>query len=164
MSRKKFANNKTASFLEKIPAISVEGSGLISRCKFNFSYLDLAQPANLADELSLDFFNELFEKLKNYSTHSVSFWTTEAAGRGNGVMLETYGAFPKRSDFVRPPSVPHDAVWARFRMDRTVRLAGFVVPPTLNHKLCEKEKYRLCTNTFYVVFIDLHHRFYIKNS
>lgn len=163
MSRSKFSNKKTAGFLATIPAISVENSGLISRCKFNFSYLDLTQPANLADDLTLDFYTELFDKLKNYSTHSSSFWTTEAAGRGNGVMLEVYGKFPKKSDFTHPTSVPHDAVWARFRMDRTVRLAGFFVPPALNHNFCEKEKYRFCTNTFYVVFIDIHHRFWVSS-
>ncbi|SDE14933.1 hypothetical protein SAMN04490189_4456 [Pseudomonas koreensis] len=161
MSRKKFSNSRTNSFIATIPVISMENSGIVERCKFNFSFLDLSKPEALKDELSIEFFNELFEKLKHYSTQPISYWTTEAAGRGNGTMLEIYKTFPKRSDFVHPTSVPHEAVWGRFRMDRTVRLAGFFVPNELNHKLCKKEKYRFCTNTFYVVYVDLHHRFYV---
>ena len=158
---RKFGNSRTTGFIASIPAISMESSGIIERCKFNFSYLDLSKPEALQDELSLVFFNEMFEKLKHYSMYPIAHWTTEAAGRGNGTMLEIYGSFPKKSDFVHPTSVPHDAIWGRFRMDRTVRLAGFFVPNELNHKLCAREKFRFCTNTFYVVYVDLHHRFYV---
>lgn len=163
MSSRKFSNSKAAGFLRDIPVTSVENSRLVSKSKFNFHYMDLAQPAELKSELSLDFLNELLEKLKNFSENSLAHWVTMPAGRGNGNVLQIYGKFPSKSDFTHPKSVPHDAVWARFRMDRTVRLAGFMIPSELNNQPCPQEKFRYCSNTFYVVYIDLHHRFFITD-
>lgn len=156
----KFKNKKAAEFIKRMPKDSVEGSGLVKRLKFNLHYLDLNQPIGLRDELSADFLTQLLEKLKNFSEQDLSHWVTMPAGRGNGNMYQIYDKFPKNSEFNHPASVPHDAVWGRFRVDRTIRLAGFTIPSILNHKLCSQEKFRFCTNTFYVVFIDLHHKFY----
>lgn len=155
-----FKNRRATSFIGNLAKESVESSGLIKRLKFNLNYLDLDQPVDLRGELSLDFLKLLLEKLKNFSEESLSHWITMPAGRGCGNIYQVYNRFPSKSDFKHPSSVPHDAVWGRFRIDRTMRLAGFTVPSELNHKLCEKEKFRFCTNTFYVVFIDLHHKFY----
>jgi len=157
----KFKNKKAAEFIKQVPTDSVEGSGLVKRLKFNLHYLDLNQPAGLRVELSADFLTQLLEKLKNFSEQDLSHWVTMPAGRGNGNMYQIYDKFPKKSEFTHPPSVPHDAVWGRFRVDRTIRLAGFTIPSALNHKLCSQEKFRFCANTFYVVFIDLHHKFYV---
>lgn len=160
MSGRKYQNKAAKKFLSSLPVTSVESSQLAKRTKFNFSFLDMQQPKNLEVELTKDFFSSLFEKLKNFSAEPLMHWNAAPAGKGDGNYLEVYGAFPKRSDFQHPPFVPHDAVWARFRLDRSIRLAGFTIPHPLNHKFCEQERYRYCTNTFYVVFIDLHHGFY----
>lgn len=156
----KFKNKKAAEFKKNLPKNSIESSGIIKRVKFNLHYLDLEQPALLKGELTFDFLSLLLEKLKNFSEESLSHWVTMPAGRGNGNIYQIYEKFPAKSEFSHPSSVPHDAVWGRFRIDRTIRLAGFTVPAGLNHQLCEKEKFRYCSNTFYIVFIDLHHKFY----
>lgn len=162
MSRKsKFKNNKAASFLEALPVISVESCGLIGRCKFNFSYLDLSQPlAKPATELAGEFLTALMGKLKNYSAHPLRYWLHQRVGGGSRTILEIYKKFPAPSEFTHPVSVPHDVEWARFRMEGAVRLAGFLVPSSLNNKLCAERQYSFCTNTFYVVFVDLEHGFY----
>lgn len=156
----KFKNKRAAEFKKNLPKNSVEASELIKRLKFNLHYLDLDQPALLKGELTFDFLSLLLEKLKNFSEESLAHWITMPAGRGNGNIYQIYDKFPSKSEFKHPNSVPHDAVWGRFRIDRTIRLGGFTIPAGLNHQLCEKEKFRYCTNTFYIVFIDLHHKFY----
>lgn len=156
----KFKNKKAIAFIKDLPKESVESSGIVKRLKFNLHYLDLEQPAALKGELTIDFFSLLLAKLKNFSEEALAHWITMPAGRGNGNIYQVYKKFPSKSEFKNPSSVPHDAVWGRFRVDRTIRLAGFTVPPSLNHKLCDNEKFRYCSNTFYVVFIDMHHKFY----
>lgn len=160
----KFSNAGAKRFIESLPVTSVESTRLVKRTKFNFSFLDLEQPENLDKDLTHDFYKELFDKLKQFSGEPLSYWNSAPAGQGDGNYLEIYTDFPKRSNFKHPKFVPHDAIWCRFRLDRSIRLAGFTVPNGLNHKLCENEKYRYCTNTFYVVFIDLHHNFYITKK
>lgn len=162
MSRRaKFKNKKAESFLAVLPILDVESSGMVSRCKFNFSYLDLNQPlAKPALELPSEFLNELVAKLKNYSTHPLSYWLHQRVGGGGRSILEVYKKFPDPSEFTHPPSVPHDVQWARFRMEGAVRLAGFLIPSSLNNRLCNERKYSFCNNTFYVVFVDLEHGFY----
>lgn len=160
MSKGKFSNRSAKNFLASLPVTSVESTRLVRRTKFNFSFLDLEQPKGLEAELTKDFFSSLFTKLKHFSAEPLSYWDVAPVGRNDGNYLEIYDMFPKRSDFTHPPFVPHDAVWGRFRINSSTRLAGFTVPNRLNHKYCEDERYRYCTNTFYVVFIDLHHGFY----
>ena len=161
MSKSKFGNKAATSFLARLPTTSVESTKLVIRTKFNFSFLDLEQPKNIEAELTKDFFSGLLDKLKHFSAESLAYWERAPAGGGSGNYLETYNKFPQKSNFFHPPFVPHDAVWARFRLDRSTRLAGFTIPNALNNKMCENERYRYCTNTFYVVFIDLHHGFYL---
>lgn len=160
MSRGKFSNKAAKNFLAELPVTSVESTKLVRRTKFNFSFLDLEQPKNLAQDLTKEFFDGLFKKLKHFSAEPLAYWDVAPVGRKDGNYLEIYGAFPKRSDFKHPAFVPHDAIWCRFRISSSVRLAGFTVPSKYNHQLCEDERYRFCTNTFYIVFIDLEHGFY----
>lgn len=47
----------------------------------------------------------------------------------------------------------------RFRLDWAGRLCGFVIPRELDGQAHPKGR-RCCANTFYVVFLDEHHRFY----
>nr|WP_312622730.1 hypothetical protein [Pseudomonas juntendi] len=161
MSANKFRNRGAKNFLSSLPVTSVESTKLVKRTKFNFSFIDLEQPDGLAANLTQDFYTELFDKLKRFSAESLSYWNSAPAGQGDGNYLEIYTKFPSRSNFKHPKFVPHDAVWCRFRLDRSMRLVGFTVPKELNHRFCEAERYRYCTNTFYVVFIDLNHDFYL---
>lgn len=157
----KFGNKAAKAFVAALPVTSVKSTKLVHRVKFNFSFLDLSQPQNVSEDLTQAFLNSLFVKLQHFSAESLAHWNAAPVGRKSGNYYEIYGAFPKPSNFKHPPQVPHDAVWGRFRLDSSTRLAGFTVPNTLSHEFCEAERYRYCTNTFYVVFIDLHHGFYV---
>ncbi|HBO3797512.1 TPA: hypothetical protein L4T06_005525 [Pseudomonas aeruginosa] len=161
MTTKKFTNRLKDKFLINIPVESVEASDLIGRCKFNFSYWDMKQEAGsgLAELTEVQIKN-LVEKIRLYSRESLSHWQAERCGSGGLKVLEIYGEFPKKSDFVHPKSVPHDVRWARFRMDNLGRLVGFLVPAEHSFKKDEHNKFCYDCNTFYVVFVDLSHRFY----
>lgn len=165
----KFGSSRQVAFLQKMPTDSVEATDLVSRSKFNFSYLDLTQPQSSPAMSSIDgaFLQSLFEKLKSYSRSPLDFWLKERVGGGRkGArvqhVFEVYKNFPKKTSFEHPKHVPHDVWWARFRVEGAVRLAGFVVPAELHGKLCAEKKFSFCSNTFYVVFIDLDHKFYIQ--
>jgi hypothetical protein len=67
---------------------------------------------------------------------------------------------PSKSAFKFPKNVPHQAQWARFRLENKVRLIGFVVPGKYKDKRHAKTKKRFDGNTFYVVFPDKNHLFY----
>jgi hypothetical protein len=92
----------------------------------------------------------------------------QRVGRGGLTVLAYYDNFPSRSDFKHPPHVPHDVTWARFRLGSKVRLIGFV----LSEDVCrakskvatEGHVYPYDPNTFYVVFLDKDHKFYISEE
>lgn len=160
MRKGKFSNKAATDFIATLSVTSLDASKIESRTKFNFSYLDLNQPNDLDVKLTKPFLSDLLGKLKHFSAKPLAHWEITPVGRSDGNYLENYKAYPKRSAFTKPPSVPHDVEWARFRIDRSIRLAGFVVPHSLNNKFNKDERYRYCSNTFYVVFIDLEHGFY----
>jgi hypothetical protein len=161
MKAGKFGNKAAKDFVKSLPVTSVESTQLVKKIKFNFAFLDLSQPVDIDKDLTNGFLKILLDKLKHFSVESLAYWNGAPVGGKNGNYYESYGKFPKPSNFTHPPFVPHDAVWGRFRLDSSTRVAGFTVPAEMNHSLCEAGRYRLCTNTFYVVFIDLHHNFYV---
>lgn len=163
---KRFKNNsKKDRFLSNLATTSIDSGDLAARCKFNFSYFhhDQAAACDFSD-LDKGFLVELFNKLKAYSSSSLLEWTRTRVGRTGRTVLEIYGAFPKKSEFLHPPHVPHDAQWARFRLESAVRLVGFVIPPELSQTSASKCNASYCANTFYVVFIDMNHKFYLTDK
>jgi hypothetical protein len=58
-----------------------------------------------------------------------------------------YGGFPSKSLFVHPSNIPEDANWARIHIDGTHIIAGHVFQ-----------------NTFYVVFLDHDHTFFVSEK
>ena len=157
----KASNSRKDRFISEFSQSSLEDEkcDIFKRCKFNFSYFDCNQEpaADIAtwDESNLQ---ELFNKLKHYSQQALSHWQQERIGSGKTHVLEVYGSFPRRSQFRHPQHVPSDVDWARFRLDEKKRLIGFTVPK----ELCKREK-RIDGNTFYVVFLDPEHKFYLSN-
>ena len=143
----KFSNRKAKQFLLELDRDTIETSDIFTRSKFNFSFFDPNQN-HCTDfaQLSPNQLLETFEKIRHYSRSPLTYWQTKRCGGGGLKILEIY--------------VPHDVKWARFRMDNLGRLVGFVVPPELVNLASEDRKFFLDTNTFYVVFIDLDHRFY----
>lgn len=165
---KKFENRKKVSFLESIPQTSIDSNEdrLTLKCKFNFAYFNNAQEAGqhfsdwTGEELS-----KLLDKLKDFSRETLQHWTRQPIGSGRyrSNVLEVYDSFPTNSDFVHPKDVPHQAKWARFRLEQSVRLIGFVIPDEYHDKAHEGTGIRFDRNTFYIVFLDKNHRFYITS-
>lgn len=169
----KFTNSKKERFLASRSKSSIETSDIEVRCKFNFSYFDPSQ----SDGQSLDDWatgtgistlKNLFEKIKDYTLQPLRYWLQERVGSGGLTVLAYYDEFPRRSEFVHSPHVPHDVTWARFRLGNKVRLVGFV----LSEDICRAKSkaavggsfYPYDSNTFYVVFLDKNHKFYISED
>ena len=165
-----FKNSKKASFLDSIPTSSIETESdkLTYRCKFNFHYMDFSQEVGQHfSDWNHNKLVKLLEKLKNYSEASLNYWTNQRIGSKNNKVLEIYESFPKNTKFTHPKFIPHEAHWARFRLESADRLIGFVLPPKFDDKLHDNNKVygqsnkRYDCNTFYVVFLDENHKFYL---
>ncbi|MDE4731368.1 MULTISPECIES: hypothetical protein [Providencia] len=161
---KKFRNTKAEKFLEKLGGfISLESNdcNLSLRAKFNFSYFCADQ------EHACDFQNWgeentclLLSKLVEYSRLSINELKALKLGSSRIPLLSIYGAFPKHSLFEQPKNTPHQALWGRFRLDSNKRLIGFIIPDEFHERRHPKTGVMYDKNTFYVVFIDNHHKFY----
>lgn len=164
----KFSNPRKDRFLKTRPQSSLEISDIARRCKFNLSFFDANQEAGQSfaewsNTEGLHSLATLMEKIKEYTKEPLSYWRNNRSGAGGLKVLSYYDYFPKDSDFIHPPHVPHDVTWARFRLGNKVRLIGFVVPEVqVNEDVLKRksEQAGLDANTFYVVFLDKDHRFY----
>lgn len=155
---KKFDNKRAKEFIDAFPECSIESKDdtLTERCKFNFSYFDVQDAGQAIGDWDHTELASLLEKLKEFSQKSLAYWRTQGGGR-----FVVYGKFPAaNSDFKHPKHVPHQAQWARFRLESTVRLVGFVLPNDVHGAQHVRTKERFDSNTFYVVFFDKHHLFY----
>lgn len=143
-----------------MPSLEDSNNDLTIRCKFNFSYFDSSQDAGqkFSDWIHKQLF-ELLGKIKDYTAKSLDYWRQQRAG--NSWMLLIYGGFPPKSDFVHPKHVPHQAQWGRFRLGSKLRLVGFTIPTELHKTLHKKTGEFFDKNTFYVVFLDRDHKFYL---
>lgn len=162
------SNSRRDAFLAAIPQTSLDNNEdkLSEKCKFNFAYFDNNQESGqhfsdwTGEELS-----KLLDKLKDFSRETLLYWTRQpiGSGRHRSNVFEVYDSFPTNSDFVHPVYVPHQAKWARFRLEQSVRLVGFVIPDEYNDVAHSGTRVRFDTNTFYIVFLDKDHRFYITS-
>lgn len=160
-----FKNTRKVNYLKKIPDTSLDSGTITEKCKLNFSYFDNTQDAGQDySDWSYDELLKLVDKFKNYTNSSLDYWRHQRTGGGGLKIFEVYGKFPVNSDFVHPKHVPHDVQWARFRLENMVRLVGFIVPRGFE---CLKDiilKEPFDSNTFYVVFLDKNHRFYLTEE
>lgn len=161
------ANNKTNSFLLSLEKETLEhkNNKLTEKCKFNFAYLSKQENSQLFSDLTENELRDLTDKIKEYSKESLVHWQNREIGTGKkrGKVFAIYGSFPL-SNMSHPDNVPLDVKWARFRLNYTFRLAGFIIPDELNNKIHSKTYYSFDKNTFYVVFIDRDHKFYISQN
>ena len=125
----RYSNSAKNSFLASIPTASIdlESDRLAARCKFNFSYFEVQAPGKDFSDLENTTLVNLVNKLKEYGRESLEYWSTQPVGK-SGTVFSIYGAFPSKSDFTHPRHVPHQAEWARFRLDWATRLCGFTIP------------------------------------
>jgi hypothetical protein len=132
---------------------------LTKRCKFNFSYFDASQGTTFFN-LTIKQQKYLFDVIIDFSKKSLSL--LEAQGR-----FHNYHEFPspEKTKFTPPKDIPNDVCWCRFRLSGTFRLIGFIVPEHLHNKNPNEQKdYLFDKNTFYVVFIDPDHQFWIPSK
>ena len=161
MSR--YGNSKKSRFLTNLPELLLESKDcdIRRRSKFNFSYFDESQePGGKLTEMSKEDLRKLFQKMKEFTRETLKEWKTRRIGSGRNKVLEVYGNFPNNSDFFHPKHVPADVHWARFRLDQMTRLVGFVIPEGMCSSISRDNDYLFDSNSFYVVFLDLNHRFY----
>jgi hypothetical protein len=165
----KFNNSRKESFLKTIPCISIDDheNDLTIRSKFNFSYFDESQAAGQKfSEWSDEQLSKLLDKLKEYCKQPLKHWNNQKLGDGEHRhnVLEIYGNFPSKSEFDIPKHVPHQALWSRFRLESKVRLIGFVIPEEYHKQPHSKTNELFDCNTFYVVFLDKNHKFYLTEK
>lgn len=158
----KFDSPIKKRFLESIPVASLDhpDDNLAERCKFKFSYFTVPEGKTGFDSWSQENLAAFIYKLKEYGKYPLIHWTRLRVGK-SGTVLSIYKDFPKKSAFTPPKHVPHQAQWGRFRLDWAGRLCGFVVPPEYSNVLQASNSHKFDCNTFYVVFIDDNHEFYI---
>ncbi|MBJ2210799.1 MULTISPECIES: hypothetical protein [Pseudomonas] len=151
-------------FLEQFPISSLASSDIRSRCKFNLSFFDDSQQHGSAfDALDSATLSDILSKIKAFTRNDLNYWRNERCG-GSGLKIFTdYTSFPKKSNFSFPKYIPHDVRWGRFRLENLMRLVGFTIPGAFeNNDKTNNQPYDM--NTFYLVFIDLEHNFYISEK
>jgi len=161
----KFNNTKKESYLKNftLSSIDLDNDDITKRCKFNFSYMDFNQPAGQKfEDWGSNQLVKLLNKLKDYSRESLKYWNQQKIGANH--VLEFYEKFPINSEFKHPKHVPHQAVWARFRLEGSVRLIGFVLPENYHKTLHKGTNEIFDCNTFYAVFLDANHKFYLSQN
>ncbi len=121
---------------------------------FNFNYFD-SNNGDKFEDLSKEQIVKIINKIRDFSKESCDHWKSARIGNKDGRVLVVYGDFPKNSKLKNPKHVPIGVKWARFRMEGDQRLAGFFIEP--------KDIRDNVTNVFYIVYLDLNHRFYVSD-
>ncbi len=161
---KKFGSPRKTKFISEFPENSLSDSDIRSRCKFNFSFFDDSQPHGSGfHELEAGVLADILLKIKSFTRNDLNYWRNERCGAHSLKVYADYKSFPARSEFKFPKAIPHDVNWGRFRLENLSRLIGFTIPGTFRpHETTDHFSYDF--NTFYVVFIDLEHKFYLSEK
>lgn len=159
--KNKFSNSRKESALSSLEPLKfdTEHESITQRCKFNFHYLNFTPPAA---DFKTGKLKDLMERLKCFSEKSLEYWSREKVD-GTGTYLTYYASFPdpEKMDYQYPKNVPAEARWARFRITGRFRLIGFTIPETLHGQPHTVAGYTFDKNTFYCVFIDPEHKFWL---
>lgn len=156
----KFKNHLKKGFIESFPETCLNNSDLNERFKINFSFFDASQ-ADGSDfsSLSAPQLAGILEKTRVFTRHDLNYWRNQRCGSHGLKIYSDYDSFPRAGTFKHPKAVPHDVKWGRFRLENLPRLIGFTVPSDFKPDPHPKTHAFDC-NTFYLVFIDLEHKFY----
>lgn len=162
---RKFNNSKKTKFLSdktKEAEIEVEkksctseSNDISSRLKFNLSYFRPETPGYDFSNLNSDESCYIINKIKEYSRQSLLYWQSERS-------YSKYDLFPDHSEFDEPENIPSDIDWGRFRIGSRKRIVGFTIKQIHHGKEVNinGKNYFLDYNTFYIVFLDMDHKFY----
>ncbi|WP_058976147.1 hypothetical protein [Pseudomonas syringae] len=158
-------NKRKDAFIAKVSVAKIEGgiadSNIHKLMNFNLNFFNRDQPhTSDFDKLEGGELLKLVNKLVNFSDKSLIGWSYETAGGHN--LFVNYRTFPSPSGFRHPACVPHDVEWCRFRIGSKLRLIGFVIPNSFHGVM--KDGFCYDKNTFYVVFIDKEHKFYMTEE
>lgn len=131
--------------LERSKAKSTVGyKGEDSVFKISFRYFDTTQKyaSSFRDWQACGWLSKAMETLQGYCKSSLK-------SQIDGDKFVVYGDFPpkERTMFVFPRSVPEDAEWARIHVLNKAVIVGHIVE-----------------DTFYVVFFDKTHKFWISDK
>lgn len=161
---KKFSNPLKKKFIGEYPDTLISTSDINNRCKFNLSFFDNTQEhGSDFSALTIETLSSIQAKIVNYTTQPLNYWRNKRCGSQGLKIYEDYPCFPKKTNFTFPKFVPNDAHWGRFRIDNLGRLVGFTIPGDAKNKE-EKGEAPYDLNTFYLVFIDLGHNFYLTEK
>lgn len=156
-------NNRKKESLAKLPNSIIANSKIELRCKFNFSYFDSTPPSCGFSDWDFENLSEFLNKLQHFGKEPLKNWIK--SWEKHNSPLEIYDNFPpkNKTEFSYPKNVPADVKWARFRLNSKVRLIGFIIPDELHNTSPKGDsEFLFDKNTFYVVFLDLQHKFWIS--
>ena len=137
--------------LDEYEEILIKGEKL----SFSIQYLDESQKAGYSFKgLDTKTKDDIFYELKELSRENRNYWMHQRVGGGGLNVLEIYDNFPVNSEFEKPAHIPSHIKWARFRFGNKRRLVGFFLDDEY------AERHKLSKEVFYIVFIDLDHKFY----
>lgn len=143
MSRN-FHKSKIVFSFEKSKVSSVKDKERICNFKVSFQYLDTTQEygSSFKDWQKVGLLSKAMETLQGYCYKPL-------LEQLDGDKFTVYGDFPAKGNtkFKYPKNVPQDAKWARIHINGAAVIIGHIV-----------------NDTFYVVFLDKTHKFYLTKK
>lgn len=141
MGRQKIRHNKKGSLVSGLSLPKAPSKGVEDVFHISFKHLDKNQGQSFHNWQKEGILADALDTLYNYSHNSISSQI--------GKKFTCYGDFPpkEKTEFYHPPHVPDDAEWARIHVNNLQIIAGHIFK-----------------NTFYVVFLDKDHKFYISEK
>jgi len=140
----KFHKKRQPFLFGKSKEKSVEESERLRNFKVSFQYLDTTQKygSSFKDWQKAGLLSKAMETLHGYCCLPLM-------NQVDGCKFAIYGNFPpvERTKFEYPKNVPSDANWARIHITGKAVIVGHIV-----------------NDTFYVVFLDKTHKFYLTKK
>lgn len=143
MAGNSFRKNKPVSQIESIlkEKRSVSDENLKSNFKVSFQYLDTSQKfgSSFEDWQKCGLLSAMLNTLKGFCCRPL-------LEQADGKKFAIYGDFPPKdkTKYEYPSNVPEDANWARIHVNGPAVVVGHIL-----------------TDTFYVVFLDKTHKFFL---
>ena len=135
----KHQSRRDKSLLAGQSSSLVESDRYFKNFRFSFEYLDRSQGQTFADWEKEKLLVKMLETLSCYCKETI------IAKQGNS--FKEYGEFPSKSGFKHPKHIDKDVNWCALHITGKVVLGGFIQG-----------------NTFFVVFLDKNHQFWISEK